>query len=76
MAEPGAFDRVSFEHGKMGRARLHSRMRVTVGTILGVVAEGGDGRGILAAYPAPEPEDMRQALAYAARLTREDVLPA
>lgn len=41
-------------------------MRVTVGTIVGLVASGYTTAEILAAYPYLEEEDIRQALAYAA----------
>ena len=40
-------------------------MRVTVGTIVGLVAAGHSSAEILAAYPYLEEEDIRQALAYA-----------
>jgi uncharacterized protein (DUF433 family) len=51
-------------------------MRITVSTVVGLVAEGETTPAILAAYPDLEPEDIRQALAYAAWLTREEVRPA
>jgi uncharacterized protein (DUF433 family) len=76
MAEPGPFDRITFEPGKMGGRACIRGMRITVGTIVGLVAEGETTEAILAAYPDLEPEDIRQALAYAAWLTREDVVPA
>jgi uncharacterized protein (DUF433 family) len=41
-------------------------MRVTVGTILGLLASGHTRERILAAYPYLEPEDVDEALAYAA----------
>jgi len=41
-------------------------MRVTVGTVVGLLASGVDHEAILAAYPYLEAEDIRQALAYAA----------
>jgi uncharacterized protein (DUF433 family) len=40
-------------------------MRVTVGTILGLLAAGKSEAEILAAYPYLEAADIRQALAYA-----------
>lgn len=39
-------------------------MRVTVGTVVGLVAAGHSKQEILAAYPYLEEEDIRQALAY------------
>ncbi len=76
MAETGPFERITFEPGKMGGRACIRGMRITVGTIVGLVAEGETTEAILAAYPDLEPEDIRQALAYAAWLTREDVVPA
>lgn len=41
-------------------------MRVTVGMIVGMVASGHDKDQILQLYPYLEPDDIRQALSYAA----------
>jgi len=41
-------------------------MRVTVGTVLGLLATGHSRDRILKAYPYLEPEDLDEALAYAA----------
>jgi len=41
-------------------------MRVTVGTIVGLVATGYSTPDILKAYPYLEEEDVREALTYAA----------
>jgi len=41
-------------------------MRVTVGTIIGLMAAGRSEEDILEAYPYLEKEDLREALAYAA----------
>jgi uncharacterized protein (DUF433 family) len=50
-------------------------MRVTVGTIVGLMASGHPASEILAAYPYLEEEDLRQALAYAAWRVEEIELP-
>ena len=50
-------------------------MRVTVGTIVGLVATGRPNAEILAAYPYLEEEDIRQALAYAAWRVEEIEVP-
>jgi uncharacterized protein (DUF433 family) len=52
-------------------------MRVTVGTILGLLASGYTEDQILQAYPYLEREDIREALAYAAWRVeeQEDLLP-
>jgi uncharacterized protein (DUF433 family) len=50
-------------------------MRVTVGTVVGLVASGHSNAEILAAYPYLEQEDIRQALAYAAWRVEEIEIP-
>ena len=50
-------------------------MRVTVGTIVGLVASGRPNSEILAAYPYLEAEDIRQALTYAAWRVEEIEVP-
>jgi len=50
-------------------------MRVTVGTIVGLVGEGHPWPEILAAYPYLQEADIQQALAYAARRVEEIELP-
>jgi uncharacterized protein (DUF433 family) len=52
-------------------------MRVTVGTIVGLLASGYTEDQILQVYPYLEPEDIREALAYAAWRVeeQEDLLP-
>ena len=60
------FDRITRDPAVMtGKACLRG-MRVTVGTIVGLVASGHGWAEILSAYPYLEEEDIRQALAYAA----------
>ncbi len=50
-------------------------MRVTVGTILGLLASGHNEGEILDAYPYLELEDIREALSYAAWRLEELELP-
>jgi uncharacterized protein (DUF433 family) len=50
-------------------------MRVTVGTVVGLVAAGHSTAEILAAYPYLEENDIRQALAYAAWRVEELEIP-
>jgi uncharacterized protein (DUF433 family) len=45
--------------------------RVTVGTIVGLLAAGRSHEDVLRAYPYLEPDDIRAALSYAAWLTKE-----
>jgi uncharacterized protein (DUF433 family) len=74
---PGqAFDRITFEAGKMGGRACIRGMRVTVGLVVSLVAESLSWDEILADYPYLEREDIRQALSDAAWLAREEVIPA
>jgi uncharacterized protein (DUF433 family) len=50
-------------------------LRVTAGTLLGLMASGYSAAEILQAYPYLEEEDIRQALAYAAWRVEEVELP-
>jgi len=72
----GPFDRITFEPGKMGGRACIRSLRVTVGLIVSLIADGSSWDEILNDYPYLEAEDIRQALGYAAWLTREDVIPA
>ena len=59
-------DRITFEPGKMGGKPCIRGMRVTVGTVVGLVAAGHSVAEILDEYPYLEHEDVMQSLAYAA----------
>ena len=50
-------------------------MRVTVSTVVGLVATGHSTKEILELYPYLEEEDIRQALEYAAWRTGEVEVP-
>jgi uncharacterized protein (DUF433 family) len=68
-------DRITFDpHVMSGRACLRG-MRITVSLIVNLVANGMTTAEILEAYPYLEPEDVRQALQYAAWLAEETVHP-
>jgi uncharacterized protein (DUF433 family) len=70
----GRFDRITFEPGKMGGRACIRGLRITVGLVLSLLAEGATSEEILADYPDLETGDIRQALGYAAWLAREEVL--
>lgn len=55
----------------MGGKPCIRNMRVTVSMILGLLASGKTPGAILADYPYLEPEDITQALQYAAWLAEE-----
>jgi len=50
-------------------------LRIPVATVVGMIAENMSQQEILQAYPDLEPDDIRQALNYAAEAVREQVLP-
>ncbi len=68
-------DRITRNPEVMGGKPCVRGMRVTVGTIVGLVASGRSNSEILAAYPYLEEEDIRQALAYAAWRVEEFEVP-
>jgi uncharacterized protein (DUF433 family) len=68
-------DRVTFDPLVMGGKPCIRNLRVTVGTIVGLLAAGRSEQEILHAYPYLEPEDLRAALAYAAWRAEERDLP-
>ena len=64
-------DRITFNPNVMGGKPCLRGMRVTVGTIVGLVASGYSFALILEAYPYLEQADIQQALAYAAWRSEE-----
>ncbi len=48
-------------------------MRIPVSVIVGQIAHGATVQEVLADYPDLEPEDIQQALEYAAWLTQEEI---
>ncbi len=49
--------------------------RIMVSVILDNLAEGASETEILKSYPSLKPEDIKAAIAYAAELTRERLVP-
>lgn len=58
--------RITRDPEVMGGKPCVRGMRVTVGTILGLLASGHGEAEILEAYPYLEPDDIRESLGYAA----------
>ena len=69
------FARITFDPEVMGGKPCIRGLRVTVGTIVGLVAAGHSMADILRAYPYLEEEDVREALSYAAWRVEEIELP-
>ena len=68
-------DRITHDPAVMGGRPCIRGMRVTVGTIIGLLASGRTSEEILEAYPYLEPEDLQAALSYAAWRTQETDVP-
>jgi uncharacterized protein (DUF433 family) len=68
-------DRITMNPEVMGGKPCIRGLRVTVGTIVGLLAAGRTKAEILAAYPYLEEGDIRESLAYAAwRAEESEVL--
>jgi uncharacterized protein (DUF433 family) len=76
VTETAPFDRITFDPRVMGGRACVRGTRVTVATVVGLVADGMTPDEIVADYPYLAAEDVRAALAYAAWLAREEVIPA
>ena len=71
--------RITFDPDMMGGKPCIRGMRVTVGMIIGLLATGHSKEEVLKLYPYLEPEDVEEALAYAAWRVEEmeaPVIPA
>lgn len=67
--------RITLDAQVMGGKPCIRGMRVTVGTIVGLMAAGHTEQEILKSYPYLEADDLRAALAYAAWRSEEKEFP-
>lgn len=70
-----SLNRITFDSKIMGGKPCIRGLRVTVGTIVGLIASGHSKQDILHLYPYLESEDIDQALSYAAWRVEEIDLP-
>ena len=70
-----SLNRITFNSKVMGGKPCIRGIRITVGTIVGLVSAGRSFEEILDAYPILEREDIVQALSYAAWRSEEIELP-
>ena len=70
-----SLSRITFDPQVMGGKPCIRGMRVTVGTIVGLVASGKTVDEVLADYPYLEREDILEALSYAAWRAEEREVP-
>ena len=66
---------ITFDQKVMGGKPCIRGLRVTVGTIVGLVAAGYSTADILKSYPYLEKQDVMEALAYAAWRSEEIEVP-
>lgn len=69
------FTRITIDPDKMGGVPCIRGLRIPVAIIVGMVANGMTEKEILEAYPDIEPEDIREALLYAAEAVKERQIP-
>ena len=67
--------RITLNPQVMGGKPCIRGLRVTVGTVVGLIAAGHTFADILKAYPYLEEDDLREALAYAAWRVEEIEAP-
>jgi uncharacterized protein (DUF433 family) len=69
------FQRITVDPHLMGGVPCLRGLRIPVATVVAMVADGLSEEEILCAYPDLEPEDIREALRYAAEALQERELP-
>jgi uncharacterized protein (DUF433 family) len=69
------FTRITVNPRQMEGVPCIRGLRIPVATIVAMVADGMSTEEILKAYPDLRPEDVREALKYAAEAVRERELP-
>jgi uncharacterized protein (DUF433 family) len=70
-----SFIRITVSPDQMGGVPCIRGLRIPVATVVGMVADGMTDADIVAAYPDLEPDDVHEALRYAAEAVRERELP-
>ena len=74
MATVHPFDRITVEAGKCGGKPCIRGMRITVRRVLELLATYPDRASLFAEYAFLEPEDLQQALRYAAAAVDDELL--
>lgn len=68
-------ERITLNPNVMGGKPCIRGMRVTVGTVIGLLASGLSTEEVLKMYPYLQPEDLTAALSYAAWRSEEIEVP-
>lgn len=69
------FPRITFDQGKLGGRACIRGMRITVSSVLRMLAGGMKLEEILAEHPDLEAEDVHECLRYAAHIADDRVIP-
>jgi uncharacterized protein (DUF433 family) len=69
------FTRITVNPKQMGGVPCIRGLRIPVATVIDMVADGLSNKEILEAYPDLQPEDIQEALRFAAEAVRERELP-
>jgi uncharacterized protein (DUF433 family) len=69
------FTRITVRPDQMSGVPCIRGLRLPVATVVGMAAEGMTNAQMMDAYPDLQPEDIREALEYAAAAVRERELP-
>ena len=69
------FKRITINPEQMEGVPCIRKLRIPVATIIGMLAEGMKEEEILRAYPDLEPEDIKEALRFAAEVLQEREIP-
>ncbi|MFL6621103.1 MAG: DUF433 domain-containing protein [Sulfurifustaceae bacterium] len=69
------YTRITVNATQMGGVPCIRGLRIPVATVVGMVAEGMAEAEILNAYPDLDPDDIHEALRFAAEAVRERELP-
>lgn len=69
------FTRITVDPRQMGGVPCIRGLRMPVATIVSMVADGMSVNDILREHPTLQPEDIREALQYAAEAVRERMIP-
>ncbi len=70
------FPRITVDADQMGGVPCIRGLRIPVATVVGLIAQGVSEDQVLAEYPDLEPEDLREALRFAAAAVDERQVPA
>ena len=69
------YTRITTSPAQMGGAPCIRGLRIPVATVVGMVADGMTEAEIVVALPDLQPDDIHEALRYAAEAVRERALP-